>query len=62
MTENTSDRYHVQVYVREGGQVYAWRRVRPINDDPYVFTREEALSYCKTHGLTDPECYRIERL
>ena len=29
-----ADRYHVQVRVREGGDTYAWRRVRPTHGDP----------------------------
>jgi hypothetical protein len=60
-----ADRYHVQVRVREGGDTYAWRRVRPTHGDPYVFTREEGEAYIRSadgaHGH-DPANYRLEPL
>lgn len=60
-----TDRYHVQVRVREGGDTYAWRRVHPNGDDPYVFTRKEAEDYIHAarhvfHGV-DGE-WRLEEL
>lgn len=61
-----TDRYHVQVYVREGGNTYAWRRVRPSGGDPYVFTKRQAEDYIKvmTGALScwKPEAYRLEPL
>jgi len=56
-------RYHVQVLVREGSEK-VWRRVRPTNGDPYVFSEEDALAYMESHILTSgfPDRYRLEEL
>jgi hypothetical protein len=61
MTEKQTDRFHVQVLVREGHQ-HVWRRVRPTNGDPYVFTLDEARQYVKAHSIEHPGCYRTEAL
>lgn len=60
-----TDRYHVQVYVREGGKAYAWRRVHPVGGDPYVFTKREAEDYIRTQAGAyghDPKGWRLEPL
>jgi hypothetical protein len=60
-----TDRYHVQVRVREGGNTFAWRRVRPTGGDPYVFTEDEARAYIRTQASAyghDPANWRIEPL
>jgi len=60
-----TDRYHVQVYVREGGNVFAWRRVRPTGGDPYVFTKAEAENYIRSQASAyghDPKGWRLEAL
>lgn len=58
-----SDRYHVQVRVREGAD-YRWRRVHPTGGDPYVFTKAQADDYVRTQtaGRFDTENYRLEKL
>jgi hypothetical protein len=56
-----SNRYHVQVLVREGKE-QVWRRVHPTGGDPYVFTREEAENYVRTYSLDHPGRYRTEEL
>lgn len=56
--------YHVQVRVREGNE-YAWRRVRPVGGDPYVFTRENAEGYIRSQAgayMHDPDNWRLEEL
>lgn len=56
-----SDRYHVEVYVRESGNVYAWRRVHPVGGDPYVFTKAEAENYIRSQAGaygSDPKNWR----
>ena len=56
-----SDRYHVEVYVREGGNVSAWRRVHPVGGDPYVFTKEQAENYIRSQSGAyghDPKNWR----
>lgn len=61
---NMSDRYHVQVRVREG-RGHAWRRVHPVNGDPYVFTRDQAEQYIKTQSKAYghyPTSWRLEEL
>ena len=60
-----TDRYHVQVRVREGGNTYAWRRVHPTGGDPYVFTKEQAEDYIRTQASAyghDPKNWRLEEL
>lgn len=59
-----TDRYHVEVKVREGGNVWNWRRVHPVGGDPYVFTSEEAQAYIKTQASTyghNPVKWRTNR-
>lgn len=60
-----TDRFHVQVKVREGGNRYVWRRVRPTNGDPYVFTADEAENYIRTQRKDCHQAwadYRLEPL
>ena len=60
-----SKRYHVQVRVREGGNTYAWRRVRPTGGDPYVWDRDGAEQYIRTQAQAyghDPANWRLEEL
>lgn len=40
-----TDRYHVQVRVREGGDTYAWRRVHPVGGDPWRRLSRPELTY-----------------
>jgi hypothetical protein len=61
--ETMTNRYHVQVKIRDGyNNEYVWRRVRPTGGDPYVFTRDEAQAYVKTYSLDHPGMYRLEEL
>jgi ribosomal protein L25 (general stress protein Ctc) len=60
-----TNRYHVQVRVRESGNKYAWRRVRPTGGDPYVFTGEEAENYIRNQWKDHHQAwgnYRLEPL
>ena len=57
-----TDKFHVEVHVREGGQTYAWRRVHPVGGDPYVFTQADAEDYVRTQAGAyghDPKNWRI---
>lgn len=60
-----ADRYHVQVKIRDGySNTFVWRRVRPTNGDPYVFTKEQAEQYIDVHGRQSgrPDIFRLEPL
>lgn len=59
-----TDRYHVQVRVRGGGDTYAWRRVHPAGGYPYVFTKQEAEAYIRSASgnRIDHENWRLEEL
>ncbi len=65
--DQETDRYHVQVFVATGGNpAYEWAFVRPTgrHTHPYVFTRQQADDYIRTHTNQSgfPGHYRLFRL